>query len=164
MTTMGHNLDINATATLRRTSGFTLVELMVTLSVLAILITVAVPSFDSLMETQRAKSVSTDIYLALAKTRSEATKRNASVTLSPKNGTWSDGWQIINPSDGSVLEDHGATNGVAVTGPANVIYRSSGRIQGSTTSFAIASTGSAAVARCITVDSSGRPYAKASSC
>lgn len=153
-----------ATKSQRHVSGFTLTELVVTMAIAAILATIAVPSFNHLIEKHHAKAASTDIFLALLQTRSEAVRRNASVTLSPKSGDWSNGWQILNPSDASVLEDHIALNGITVSGPDKIVYNSSGRMDGATTSFDILSTGSAAIGRCVTVDPSGRPYSSTSSC
>lgn len=61
--------------------GFTLVEAMVTLAILAILVTQAVPAFNQTMERQRitraAESVLSDVRWA----RSEAIKRNRQVRL-----------------------------------------------------------------------------------
>ena len=162
-TCLGQHLKADVTSR-RNASGFTLAELLITISIAAILTMLAVPSYHSITEKHRAKSAAVDIYLALLKTRSEAVHRNASVTLSPKSGDWSNGWQILNPSDNSLLEDHIALRGVTLGGPASVIYNSSGRLQGAASSFDILSTGTAAVGRCVTIDPSGRPYTKKSSC
>jgi len=144
--------------------GFTLTELMITIAIAAVIATLAVPSFNSIIERNRAKSAAVDVFLALLKTRSEAVRRNASVTLSPKSGNWANGWQILNPSDASVLDDHNALSGVTVGGPANIVYNSSGRMEGGSSNFDILSTGDTAVGRCVTIDPSGRPYTKEASC
>ena len=147
--------------------GFTLTELVVVLAVAGILTTMAIPSFSSLIETKRAKATSTDIYVALVRARSEAIKFNKSVSLVPKSGDWQNGWQILNPNDGSVLENHSPPQGVTIsvaTGPSTVVYNSYGRVTGGATSLQITSTGASAASRCVTVGTSGRPYTKASSC
>src|SRR5579859_7733188 len=66
---------------MKTSQGFTLIELLVTLTVLAVLLTVAVRSYQSFVVTQRIKGASYDLMTALIFARSEATKRNASVNL-----------------------------------------------------------------------------------
>lgn len=83
-----------------RLSGFTLVELMITLSVAGILLAVAVPSFNRMMVTSRVTAQSNELVAALNFARSEAIKRNVSMALcraraadsnvctSPDTGNW----------------------------------------------------------------------------
>lgn len=59
--------------------GFTLVELMVTLTVAVILVIVAVPSFKSIIYSNKLTSASNDMVAALNSARLEAVKRNATV-------------------------------------------------------------------------------------
>ena len=73
----------------------------------------------------------------------------------------------MNAGTGNILEDHGPLKGVTVTtssGPSTITFNSYGRVQGGTTSLHITAAGAVTFDRCLTVDSSGRPYAKASSC
>lgn len=145
-------------------SGFTLVELVVVLAIAALLTVLAVPSFTELIEGQRARAAASDLMIALAKTRSEAIKRNVNVTLSPKSGDWANGWQVPDPTSGTVIEDHGAVSGLAISGPGSVVYQSSGRLQGgSSPSFSV-SGDFADSTRCVSVDLSGRPNVKVGSC
>ncbi|GIZ53869.1 GspH/FimT family pseudopilin [Noviherbaspirillum aridicola] len=146
--------------TVRRLAGFTLVELMVALAVAAILAGLAAPSFSEMIANQRAKSVATDLYIALTKARSEALKRNVSVSLTPKTADqWHGGWQILDPADSTrALHARGAAAGVAIDGPDEVTYRSSGRLDaGTAPSFDVTASG-ASYHWCISVDLSGRPY------
>ena len=152
-----------------RIAGFTLPELLVAVSIVSILAALAAPSFSSLIASQRARASAADLYLALAKARSEAIKRNTSVTLSPKAGLWHNGWELNAPAvtagDPDILiEEHNAINGAAITGPASVIYQSTGRVRGSTRpEFNFTFPGTDAEA-CVTVDLSGLPTQKSSSC
>lgn len=59
--------------------GFTLIELMVTIAVAAILLAVAVPSFRHLIISNRLTTAANDVVTALTVARSEAIKRNADV-------------------------------------------------------------------------------------
>jgi len=146
--------------------GFTMVELMVTVAVVAILSAVAMPSFTSLIASQRTKSIAADLYAALIRTRSEAIKRDTEVVLTPLvAGQWQSGWQIANPGlAGASLDVHGAVSNAIVTGPDHVTYHANGRLSGGlAASFDISSPG-VDTHRCVQVDLSGRPYQKATGC
>jgi type IV fimbrial biogenesis protein FimT len=139
-----------------------MVELVITITIAAILTSVAVPSFSGLIASQRAKTAASELFGSLLKARSEAIMRNANVTLSPLNGNWQTGWQILDPANAAnLLESHGAVS-VTVTGPAaGVTYRPSGRVvAGGTTPFLV---GSSTNYQCVSVNLSGRPYMKAAS-
>jgi type IV fimbrial biogenesis protein FimT len=145
----------------RRERGFTMTELLVTVSVAAILATVAVPSFSGIVASQRGKTLASALYATLAKTRSEALTLNGNVTLQPKAGGWASGWQILDPNN-NVLDDYTAAAGITIVyvGPVPVTYRSSGRLPaGATPMFQISTTTGATVSyQCVSVDLSGRPY------
>jgi type IV fimbrial biogenesis protein FimT len=158
-------------ARLPRVTGFTLVEMLTVLTVVGILAMTAAPSFSPLIASKRAEAAATDLYVALVTARSEATKRNVDATLAPKTGGWQLGWDVsvVDPSDSSnrlTIDDHPVTNGVTVSGPATVVYQSSGRVQGNANaSFVVTAVhGSSTEQRWVCVDLSGRPLAKASAC
>lgn len=79
-----------------RSDGFTTIELMVVVAILAILTALAAPSFRPLLERWRvrdaAESVTSTLYLA----RSEAIKRGGQVVIRPNSGTdWGTGWYVF---------------------------------------------------------------------
>lgn len=87
--------------------GFTLVELMVTVAILAIVLAIAVPSFQGLIRDQQATTVANEVVSAIALARSEAIKRNRNVTVCRRNaagtdcdsGTnWAAGWAVVDGS------------------------------------------------------------------
>lgn len=98
----------------RRVRGFTLVELMVTLMVLAILLGIAVPSFRDAALSSRLSGYANDLVASVQVARSEAIKRNLTVTLcaSVDGSTcaagvgWEVGWIILapRPSDTDILD------------------------------------------------------------
>lgn len=141
-------------------------ELLAVVAIIGILASLAAPSFSEMIKNQRVKSMATDLNASLALARSEALKRNRNVTMSPTTaGSWQSGWQIEDPDNvGSNIDVHSAFAGLTATGPDNVVYRSSGRIQGGVApAFNISATGTS-TQRCVSVDLSGRPYVKAVAC
>lgn len=65
----------------RINSGFTLIELMVTIAVAAVLLTVAIPSFRDLLARNELTTTANAWVGALSTARAEAVKRNQSVAL-----------------------------------------------------------------------------------
>lgn len=83
-----------------RDKGFTLLELMITVAVAAILISVAVPSFIGIMAKADADAEISELYRALNYARSEAINRGTAVRLVPVTaGVWTG---ITNVQVGSV--------------------------------------------------------------
>ncbi|HEA52342.1 GspH/FimT family pseudopilin [Marinobacter antarcticus] len=66
---------------MRSVNGFTLIEMMVTIAVAAILIAVALPSFRNLIVSNRLDTVSTEMVDAISFARSESIKRNIPVVF-----------------------------------------------------------------------------------
>ncbi|HSI25623.1 MAG TPA: GspH/FimT family pseudopilin [Methylotenera sp.] len=146
--------------------GFTLVELMVVISVVAILAGIAVPSFKEMVYNQRVKSASFELFASLMVARSEAVKRNGDVTITPVSGSWQSGWQIT-AADSTVLKDHQAlTNIVVSNAPTTLVYKRTGRLSSSTSpSFQFdVSPANAGFIRCISIDLSGLPRTKKGAC
>jgi len=147
----------------RGARGFTMTELVMTVSIAAILTSVAVPAFNGIIASQRARVFASDMYVTLAKARSEAVTLNGNVTLQANAGGWQNGWQILGPN-GNVLDNHAAAVAVTLTNPPGpVIYRPSGRLAvGAAPTFQIMTTsGSTVYNQCVSVDLSGRPTMQA---
>ncbi len=80
-----------------KTEGFTLIELVMTMAIAGILVTIAIPSFNSTLTSSRLTSYANDLVGALNLARSEAVRRGIQVTVS-NNGTpthWESGWTVF---------------------------------------------------------------------
>ena len=109
---------------MRRSSGFTITELMLGLLILGVLMTLAAPSFRDQIRRSAASKVQEDLYADLILARSEAIARARSVTICPvANATaatldcstntdhWNNGWIVLTDTDeNSALTDYAATD------------------------------------------------------
>jgi len=77
--------------------GFTLVELMITIFVAAILVTLAMPSFRDLLISNRVTENTNQLIADLNLARSEAVNRGTLVAVVSTSGSndWSGGWKVI---------------------------------------------------------------------
>lgn len=138
--------------------GFTLVELITVIAIVAILAAVAIPSFRDIINSQRIKNASFELFASLMTARSEAIKRNANVTITAASGGWEDGWQIS--AGGTVIKDHAPLNQVVVSNaPTSLVYGRTGRLSATASSsfqFDVDPQNENYV-RCITIELSGLP-------
>lgn len=94
--------------------GFTLIELMVTISIAAITMTMAIPSFIDTIRSNRLTATANEFVAALNFARSEAVKRGQQVTITRISTTaaqWESGWDVFVDSDTSnAFNDDGDAN------------------------------------------------------
>ena len=162
--------------TQRAIRGFTTVELLVTVAILAIFAGIALPSYKQIIARQRVRAASSDLYMQLIQARSEAIKRNQNVSIIPTSTHWEDGWKVPDPAATSYnINVHGSMRAVTiraqnqVSDPATVVYQNSGRLKvaagAAAPYFIVTSTSVPATQYCVSVDLSGRPYsARGSTC
>lgn len=135
---------------MKKNHGFTLVELMITLAVVAILISLAAPSFQLAIQNNRLTTQVNNLVTALSLARSEAIKRGATVTVCKSNGgaactaagNWDQGWVVFtDPTTPGIIDNaadiirvYEQATGVTVRTGANfnnfVSYLASGVSQG----------------------------------
>lgn len=141
--------------TTRRCSGFTLVELVIVLAVVAVMMSVALPDLRQMIRSQQLKAAVSDLFGAIDLARSQAIARGRKVLLVPLEGAtsdWSGGWVVFVDEDGDrrpggaeeVIMRHGPLPpGIAVNaafssqqGAAYLAYNSMGRSCSDTSSLA----------------------------
>ena len=111
-------------------SGFTTIELMLAVAVVAILVAVAAPGLQDFIQNMRLTGQANDLLTDLMLARSEATKRDVSVSVcATKKVTdakgvateectdankWEDGWMVVIDANADGEKDSG-TNAVKVS-------------------------------------------------
>lgn len=88
----------------KKQAGFTLVELMVTLTVAAILLSIAVPSFTTFIQNNRITSATNLVVAHLQYARSEAVSKGLAVNVARSGATAKDlsqGWTIYTDAGSS---------------------------------------------------------------
>lgn len=147
-------------------AGFTLVELMVAVAMLAILAALATPSFREFVEAQRMRDTAFGLVSDLTLARSEAIKRGGNVVITPVGGNWAQGWAVTLAGGGASLSEQRAPgNGVALdTTATGVGFDRNGRSTAmGTVRFELTTTRQTRY-RCISIDPSGRPKSVAEEC
>ncbi len=128
---------------MKKQHGFTLIELMVTLAIAAIVLTVGVPSMKTMIYNNRLTAATNSLVGSLAFARSEAVKQGISTTICSSNNqtsctssAWSGGWLIWVDADsdgtldspGEIVRVSEALRGTIVVTAANTTlsYNSTG--------------------------------------
>jgi type IV fimbrial biogenesis protein FimT len=131
----------------RRARGFTLVELMVAITLLAVLLGLAVPWFGTMIRNSRIRSVSEALQNGLRTAQTEAVRRNRQVVFSLTNAepgldsaavangaNWaihtvppmSNAAEVHEFIQGGALSD--LATGVQINGPISICFNSAGRL------------------------------------
>lgn len=129
-------------------SGFTLIELMITVAVLAVIMAIAAPSFRGIINGNRITSAANEFVGVLQAAKMEAIRLNGRVTVCPStNGTSCGGgnWQrvvVLAPDGATVLREQvidstlavSVSNSISGATPANtIVFRSDGLARVGTT-------------------------------
>lgn len=155
--------------------GFTLIEMMITVALAAILISVAVPALNQFATNARQTGAVNDFVSTIHIARSMAITTNARVTVCASAGgdaceavSWDEGWiafadansnQFVDGTDAIVASGEGI-EGVSIQSGEfgqSLQFRPNGRIAAGAGHFTVCDIRGAEHAKVIVMDLSGRP-------
>lgn len=85
--------------------GFTLFELMISITILLIILTIGLPSFNKQVSQSRTKTATLSLLNAIETTRSTAVFRNKRTVLLAKEKKWHLGWTLFVDENNSGILD-----------------------------------------------------------
>src|SRR5690554_4362610 len=100
----------------RKDAGLTLIELLITLAIAAVTLTIGLPAFSGSLERTRVATTMHQVSADLAMARSTAIMRRAQVVVCPRTADfrcrgdrdWSQGWIVFTDDDGNRQPDEKA--------------------------------------------------------
>jgi len=96
--------------------GFTLVELLIVIAIIAILLSLAAPSFNEFFEKNRLKRAAEEVYGLVTKARAETVIRDADMTVAVDTATWCLGYAATPGCDCTLAVGEAASCSVSVAG------------------------------------------------
>lgn len=157
----------------QKTNGFTLIELIITLTVVGILLAIIAPNFSTFLSSNRLTTQANELLTDLSFARSESIKQATNIGVCVSNGSscmgsdWRNGWIVFLDADNSaswtsgdsVLRVHDALTGAttATTSSAIIVFSRSGMLANGTGagSYTLCDSGTSQ-SRVITITSVGR--------
>lgn len=154
--------------------GFTLIEMLVALSIAAILLAIAVPSYSSSQLNSQLRASANDLIGSINLARSEAIKRGTTVTVCASSdgetcgGAWNEGWLVLREADAlheavifhSVSAIPAGFRLTELSANATLLFRSTG-VDATPATFTLCrSSPSANQERVVSMDATGRAFVK----
>ena len=146
-----------------RHKGFTLIEMMTVVVLVAVVAAIAAPGMRSFAAGQKVKALAYDITADLLLARSEALKRNVAVSLTANGASWASGWTVA--AGGTNISTRNAANesitfSATPSVPTVITFDVNGRVSTPATQVRLTIQSSSATSntskRCIELDLSGR--------
>jgi type IV fimbrial biogenesis protein FimT len=144
--------------------------MMIAITVMAVLIAVAVPSYRDASLGSQLRATANELFGSITLARSEAIKRNAVVTLCASaggetcdGGAWEQGWIVLQAGDPPIHRQHAARTGFRISaGLSDLSFQPIGAGVTPTTFTVCRATPSVgSQERVVTVDATGRGWVKA---
>lgn len=159
---------------MRFIGGLSLLELLVTLVIVSVLLSLASPSFSQLIAEQRLRQAITELRISLMTARSEAVKRSQGVALIKSGSDWGTGWcvetganatcssqpiqQVSIGAEGITVAKDGEVDG----GP--LLFNALGRVSGCPEFTLTATAAGASCKLCLVVSTDGRVQSHSGDC
>lgn len=160
----------------RRQHGFTLIELMMTITIATILLALGLPSMGSLVSSSESRAARQELWTALNVARAGAVTSNRRHVICPSTDhancsgglRWDDGWIVFVDSNENGLRDgndavvsvgNAVRQGVVISstvGRDRVSFRSDGSSAGNNATFTICDRRGASTATSLVVSNPGR--------
>jgi len=138
---------------MREQQGFTLTELLITLAILGILSSVALPSFVGQLKYNRLVSNTNQLQSVFKFARSEAAKRDKTVTLDENNGEWH---VMIDGQVAALQKFQASHESISVSGLKDVVIAATGEVNGNDNDFLITDSDNSTVDFCLQILISGQ--------
>ena len=149
--------------------GFTLIEMIVAVSIMAILLGIAVPSFRDASLSSQLRSLSSELVSGMSLARSEAIKRNAVATMCVStsgdactSGTWDQGW-IVSVGGTTIKRISAAPAGFKISAASaltTLSFQPTGVNATAATMTVCRATPPGAQERVVSVNAAGRAYSR----
>lgn len=123
--------------------GLTMIELLVTIAVLVVVMTVAGPAMSEFTANNQVVAAKSGFAAAVGLARTEAARRGQAAIVRPLgsgNDPYASGWEVVVDENGDGVAGNAETrvrrypappSTVRLAGPASLIFRASGALQGS---------------------------------
>lgn len=159
-------MNPSISASRQRLPGFTLIEMMVTVAVLAVVMAVVSPNLAPMLASLQLRTASYDLLGDMVLARSEALKRGATVQILPSATGWTGGWTVTTSAVTDALSQRNRMgNSISVTpAPSSISFDLNGRVLNATTTVRIGLNDGHAHYRCISLDPAGRPKSANTGC
>ncbi len=117
-------------------TGFTLLELMVTVAIGGIVLAIGLPAFSGFIKSSRLTTQTNDVLTSLHVARNEAVNRGHNIRILTLSGNadWSTGWEILldinnngtTETEDIVLRNYDAIESATLDGVSSVTFESTG--------------------------------------